>query len=223
MSDSRRHAAKTTIVGGQPPGNARDLPPVPVGLEQTLHLAAASPDFADALLTHRERAVEASGLSLTHSERGMLRAVDDATLRQMIAQVDRTLAQPDRRVFLERATAAVALLVGGASLAGCDKPGSGGTAPKKKLPERTPDRIPRTTTGARVDRPDPPPAGIRPDRRRDAGTSLKPMGIRPDRRRERAADMRPGSPSEPVPSAGVRPTRRERPQERNTKGGVRPH
>lgn len=53
MSKTRKvhQPAKTTIVGGQPPGNSRDMATVPVGLEELLGMAAVDGAFAEALLT----------------------------------------------------------------------------------------------------------------------------------------------------------------------------
>jgi hypothetical protein len=194
MSDQehpQRHAARTTIVGGQPPGNARALPAIPIGLERLLGLAAAHEDFARLLLTRRDETREASGLALTASERAILAATPTVQLERMIAEVRARLAQADRRAFFEQAAAVVVLVAGGAgvlSAAGCkdkDAPAEHQNVSVKERP-RNPD-LDAPETGARPDHPDyPPPTGARPDRpeppRPDAGAPPpKPRGIQPDR------------------------------------------
>lgn len=167
-----KHAARTTIVGGQPPGNARDLESVPVGIEQLLGMAAVDADLAARLREDRQNVIEGSGVELTPTERAVLSAIDDATLAKMIAKVGENLADPDRRQFLSLATGALALLAGGGALAvglaGCDDK-------TKRDPQRQPvkvagirpdehqHRVP-APTGSRPDRPPEVPAGVRPDR-----------------------------------------------------------
>ncbi len=121
-----KQAAKTTIVGGQPPGNQRLLSEIPVGLEQLLAMAAASEEFAAILRNEPERALKASGLQLTDTERAVLHAIPGPMLDTMIGRVETALPQPERRAFLERAGAALALLLGAGALAACKD--SGGTA-----------------------------------------------------------------------------------------------
>ena len=58
MGLEKKQAARTTIVGGQPPGNERDLPPIPVALERLLGMAAAEEAFARALLTEVSAAAQ---------------------------------------------------------------------------------------------------------------------------------------------------------------------
>lgn len=217
MHDShRKQPARTTIVGGQPPGNARDLPPVPAGLEDLLSMAATSGEFAAALLRDRSRAAEAAGVSLTPAETAILGAVGEASLTQMIARVGSALPQVDRRLFLERAAAAVALLVGGSALTACgDKTPKGAGTPRGSAPPAPPSR-PRKREldvdgGARPDRAM-DPAGIRPDRVFDSA------GAQPSR----GTDA--GTPR-PVPSpkpAGIRPDRPKRPDEVHLIGGIQP-
>ena len=84
-----KQAVKTTIVGGQPPGNDRPLQYIPVGLEELLAMAAVNPQFARALLTDRAGAMQASGVELTGTEQSVLGAVDDAALERMVNSVGR--------------------------------------------------------------------------------------------------------------------------------------
>jgi len=99
-------------------------PPIPVGMEELVSMAAASDDYARELVARRDQAAEASGVELTSTERAMLRAIDDATLTGVIEQWRDKLPAPERREFLERASAALVILVGGGVVtgaAGCEK------------------------------------------------------------------------------------------------------
>lgn len=228
-----KQAAKITIVGGQPPGNTRDLPPIPAGIEEILGLAAVEQQYADLLYQDRGHAVEASGVSLTATERVILGAVGDDALRKMVDRL--ALTEQDRRYFLGRAAAVAAVLVAGAATvgaAGCrDKvaPPQGPVKTAGVRPDRTdhveaptgirPDRPPASRpseleveTGARPDRPPEPPGvrtGIRPDHPSDHDTSRGKGGARPDR-------PKPDAGVKPKPNRGVRPDRP--PQSR----GIRP-
>jgi hypothetical protein len=192
-SDKDRHAAKTTIVGGQPPGNARDLPPIPAGLEELLGIAAVEQRFAEVLVSNeqneRQRAVDASGVELTATERTILASVGEGALKQMVSRL--ALTEQDRRYFISRAaTVVVALIGGGAAIAstGC-RDRSGGQA----------------VTGARPDRPEEPQT--KPDQSCSKSKSVTPVGSRPTR------------PSELEVETGARP---DRPDTSGGKGGARP-
>jgi len=201
-----RQAAKTTIVGGQPPGNQRLLSEVPVGLEQLLAMAAASEDFARALRQGPDSAIRASGLRLTGTERAVLGATPEPMVAKMIARVETLLPRPERRVFLERAAAALVVLVGGGALAACKGgktgPGarSGGAAePMDSDPMGTePVDVPRPMETMRDHPPPGPPAGIRPD----------PLPPRPMDAMERPTDAmeRPTDAMERPTDAMERPT-----------------
>ena len=131
MADNERDgsgpqsAVKTTIVGGQPPGNQRDLEGrVPVGIEELLAMAAVDDDFAEALDGRRAEAIEASGVALTDSERAILGTVDRGALEQMVAGVRGLLPEQARREFLGRSAAAMMFLMGGGAALGaqgCNK------------------------------------------------------------------------------------------------------
>lgn len=232
MDSRTRQAARTTIVGGQPPGNSRDEVPVPAALEDLLSMAAASPEFASALVRDRIRVAEAARVTLSPAETAILGAVAEASLWQMIARVGSALPQPERRWFLERAVSAVAVLVGGVALSACsdkvaqtkkkaDPPSlpAPPIEPDAALPEpsRPPGRIRPTELdvdgGARPDRVN-VPRGIRPDPPGD------PAGIRPDRPHERPRE-RPQDSDLGVPIGGVRPTRTS-PSHPATTTGIRP-
>jgi hypothetical protein len=168
-----------------------DVPPVPLGLEHVLALAAAHEGFAQELLTRRSEALLASGVELTASERAMLQALPAATLAQMAEALRPRLAAPERRRFFERAAAALVVVGGGAV-------GAAGCGPK--TPSPAPDRsgagdgslVPRERT-----RPDEPPAptGIAPDR-------PEPRAVSPDA--SVAPQPRP-RPEHPTSGTGSRP------------------
>lgn len=221
--------------GPQSPQGKDALPPVPVGLEHLLALASTSEPFAAALREDPLRAADAAGIELAGAERAILGAVSGPTLDTMIARVKPALVEPDRRLFLERAAAAVAILVGGTTMGGCPETKTAGerSAP---LPKRRPEHPPATAGGARVDRPDEPapPTGIQPDRPpRPPAPPPRPDAGAP---RDTSGDLSPGGggslptgvrtpPDVQPPCAGARadpePTR-DRPINRHAKGGVRP-
>ncbi len=178
-----KQAAKTTIVGGQPPGNQRLLSEVPVGLEQLLAMAAASEDFARALREDPDSAVKASGLDLTPTEQAVLGATPKPMLAKMIARVAEALPRPERRAFLERAAAALVALVGAATLGAC-KDG---------------DKSAQGAKGSGATEPMEPMDPLRPmESMQDATPNLRPMGMRPDPPRPMDAMERPMDVMKPV-------------------------
>lgn len=196
-----KQAAKTTIVGGQPPGNQRYLTEVPVGLEQLLAMAASNEEFAEALQVDLDTAVAASGVALSDTERAVLRATPVPMMKKMIDRVETLLPRPERRIFLERAAAALALLLGAGGLAACKEPGkgtkSGGASDPMDAHPKAMD-MPRPMDAMRASLPE-RTAGIRPD--------APPAGIRPDAPRPRPKPMDPKDAMEPmrpaVPQAGA--------------------
>lgn len=226
-SGGNKHTVKTTIVGGQPPGNQRPLPPIPQGIEHLLSMAAVNPRFGQALLLQREEAINASGVRLSTTEHGILGAVDPDALQQMIRSVHQGIPEQDRRSFLNRSAAALVALVGGGlavgGASGCPGAVKGSRPDRPEKPDSTPPA------------PDPaPPAGIRPDR---PGTKAGPSsgGLPPlekDWGEEEDDEARPNSPKtgsrpdRPGPTKGIRPdrpgrTRGIRPDRPRTKG-IRP-
>jgi hypothetical protein len=120
-----RRAIKTTIVGGQPSGNERELRDVPVGIEGILAMAAVDDKFADALLKDRPSAVKASGIELAETEKHVFASVDNETLSQMIEKMRRRIPEKSRPVFMRKSAAALLALVGTGLLSsgilqGCD-------------------------------------------------------------------------------------------------------
>ncbi len=207
-ADEGKRAVKTTIVGGQPPGNQRPMQPVPVGLEQLMAMAAVSDEFSDALSEDREAALEASGVELTSTERAILGSVDDDALQRMVAGVGMGIPEQDRRGFLNMSAAAVLALVGGGSLAagaaGCD----------------------RTSKGHRPDHP--APTGARPDRPEDDQPVEKKTGAETESETEAETETEPetkkpdaGRPPPPKPPTGARPDRPKRPDRPRPTRGAR--
>ena len=204
---------KTTIVGGQPPGNERGLGGVPVGVEELLSMAAVDPEFARALVARLEETIQASGVALTGSERAILSSVGPGNLETMIDGVRGVMPDEQRREFLGRSAAAVFLLASGASLAGgaagCDSWGGKVTGSRPEPPQPVEHKYP-APTGARPDPPPEPPAkrhpgietGIRPD------LLEKPdQGVKPDQSVKRPQPTRGIRPDRPQHTKGIRPDR----------------
>ena len=157
---------RTTIVGGRPPEAQGGLPPVPIGLERLLRLAAVDPAFGAELIARRVEVAAAAGVDLTRSEAAILAAIPAAQLEAMIARVPPP-APSGRREFLQQAAASAVVALGGAALASCEKcMPTRGIQPD--VPPPRPDE-PTPTTGIAPDVPPPrpvepmPPTGIAPD------------------------------------------------------------
>jgi len=180
-------------------------PPIPVGLEDLMGMAAASRDFAAELISRRGEAVTASGVELAPTEAAVLGAVDDTTLARMIENCRARQASAARRAFLARASAALLLLVGAGAAAGCEKKTTGGA----RQPGATPGPEagpPRNPPAMRVVEKIPPDAGApreRPVLQVSAGERTprpRPMrpsgvktGISPEHRRPQKLDVETGS------------------------------
>ncbi len=179
----------------------KTVPPIPVGLEDLVGMAAASPDFAELLVDRRGEAVAASGVDLAPTEAAVLGAVDDATLARMVTTCRARQAGPDRRVFLARASAAVLLLLG---VAGCEKTTNGGSRKPGTAP--VPSMNPPAMNPPAMDPPamDPPAMRPAPKTVPDAGVGVV---------RERDA---------PQVSAGVRPVRTRPKRPSGVKTGISP-
>lgn len=119
--ESKNPSPRTTIVGGRPPEESPQTPPVPTGMQKLLRLAAVDPEFARELVLRRDQVAAAAGVELNARERAMLQAVPEEQLRAMIE----ILPPPPeaRRDFLRKTAATAVVLLGGAVLSGCeDKP-----------------------------------------------------------------------------------------------------
>jgi hypothetical protein len=193
--DFARQAARTTIVGGQPPAEQRPLVQIPVGLERLLGMAAVDPRFCEALILDWRQATAAAGFELTGAERQILEAIGDAQLQQMASQMDQRLVDEQRRSFLSQAGAALVVLAGGATVAAS----AAGCRTSRYIPPRpgTPPHKPTPATQ---------PAATQPATR----PTLKPgpiAGVRPPTPRPR-----PSKPTSPPPkNRGIRPDRPNRP------------
>ncbi len=182
------------------------VPPIPVGLEDLVGMAAASPDFAEELVARRQDAVLASGVALAPTEAAVLEAVDGQTLSRMIETCRAQQANEARRAFLTRASAAMLLLLGAGGLAACEKKSSG-TGGKTTTPNHKPalpGKMPAPQMGpAMAAQPDggtprarPVPqvsAGVRPPRPRPERPSGVKTGISPEHRRPKKLDVETGS------------------------------
>jgi hypothetical protein len=93
--------------------------PSPTGLPRLLGLAAAEPRFAEALARDRDRAVAASGVTLSATESALLAATPAPALHGLVAAVNQGLPEVPRRAFLRQAGLAL-LALGGAAGAGLD-------------------------------------------------------------------------------------------------------
>jgi len=211
-----KRAVKTTIVGGQPPGNERPLPPIPVGIEEVLGMASVNDEFAQALYSDRSAAVQASGVELTATEHGILGAIDDGSLRQMVGNVEGAVPNRERRAFLARSAAALLVLAGGgaaAAAAACsDSKPKPSTKPTPPVPADAAAAPPDPADAAAAP---PPPPDARP---RPVDPPRPPTGINPDRPLPQTRGISPDRP--PPPTRGVRPDRP--PQERRPTKGIRP-
>jgi hypothetical protein len=116
--EPKNPSPRTTIVGGQPPGNSAELPPVPTGIQRLLRLASVDDGFRRELLARRGGLASVAEVELTASERAILQAIPAAQLEAMIG----SLPPPaeDRRSFLRQTAATAVMLLGGAALSSCD-------------------------------------------------------------------------------------------------------
>jgi hypothetical protein len=108
---------RTTIVGGRPPEDSAELPPVPTGIQKLLRLASVDDAFRRELLQRRAGIAAVAGIELTASEQAVLAAITAGQLEQMIG----TLPPPpaSRRTFLRQTASTAVMLLGGAVLAEC--------------------------------------------------------------------------------------------------------
>ena len=112
---------KTTIVGGQPdkrPESQEQL--IPIGLEQVLLTAATSPVFRAELLDKRLKAVETQGFCLTKTECSILNVTPTPQLETMIARLDVSPNNIQRRDFLRSVASTIGMAAVGYSFAACD-------------------------------------------------------------------------------------------------------
>lgn len=240
--ESRNPSPRTTIVGGRPPEEGAQTPPVPTGLQKLLRLASVDPGFARELLLHRERVAAAAGVELNGREQAMLQAVPEEQLRDMIESLP---PPPEaRRDFLRKTAATAVVLLGGAALSGCeDGPSAAPEEPVPFVEERPPGRPerlegtkgirpfsqPQPVTGIRPDVPPPPtpaPEGqfAQPPEGWDGGTPPEPPPPRPDVPPP-PTGIRPDlpPPPPPKPDGGTVPDEKppQRPPKPNATRGIR--
>lgn len=127
---------RTTIVGGRPPEDDVDLPPIPTGIQKLLRLASVDEKFLSRLVNRPDEVARAAGIELTKSEQAMLSVVSEEQLKAMARSLQPP--EPARRKFLRIAAEAAVLALGGAALGGVFA-----YARKKYREERSPaaDRI----------------------------------------------------------------------------------
>jgi hypothetical protein len=214
---------RTTIVGGRPPEAQGGLPPVPIGLERLLRLAAVDPAFGAELIARRVEVAAAAGVDLTRSEAAILAAIPAAQLEAMIARVPPP-APSGRREFLQQAAASAVVALGGAALASCEVCGPTTRGIQPDLPPERPVE-PMPPTGIAPDVPPPRPevnqtatdGGAAPDvppPRPDVNQTASEGGAAPD--------VPPPRPVYVDPAAGQVPAVPPRPATPNATRGIRP-
>jgi hypothetical protein len=194
-SEGEVPSPRTTIVGGRPPEEGAELPPVPTGIQQMLRLASVDAAFRRELLDRRGELAALAGVELTSSERAILRSVPTPQLEAMIVGLPPPPA--DRRTFLRETASSAVLLLGGAALAateGCNRPSEN-----------------LITRGAAADPPPIRPAPSAPDTRPGPAT----QGIRPDPPASRPVH------NEMDTDGGANPRVPPRPLETQKRGGAR--
>jgi hypothetical protein len=105
-NNGEKAAVKTTIVGGRPPGNGKDMGSVPLGIEILLKKAAIDELFRMQFLQDRSSAADAIGLTLSPVELSILKAIPDSSLEHMVGV---TRVQPKLKQAFMGYTAAVML------------------------------------------------------------------------------------------------------------------
>ncbi|MBN1873921.1 MAG: hypothetical protein JXA33_06810 [Anaerolineae bacterium] len=146
------NTVRTTIVGGRPPAQGRTHGSIPHGIEVLVKKAAVDPVFRGLLLTRRAEAAREIELTLTAAEVQMLTGFPEAQLRAIIANT--RVTDPERRVFLGKAAAAMLALV--VPRACQDDSQTLGIRPTDVQVEGIRPDMPTET-------PPPAPTGIRPD------------------------------------------------------------
>lgn len=223
LSGKTKDAVKTTIVGGQPPGNDRQQQPVPVGIEELLTLAAVDDELARVLVEDRSAIIDTGAVSLTSTERSILASIDADSLSRMVARVDLSREEEDRRSFLGHSAGVVLALVGGgaAATSSCKVTGS--------RPDNPEDKKPAKVTGSRPDTPQekksPPPADDEPCDKKEGDPQGSSIGGLTTRSKDAGppppkppTGSRPDRPDKKPKTRGIRPDR----PPRGTKTGIRP-
>jgi Mg-chelatase subunit ChlI len=215
-----KRAPNTTIVGGQPPVDHKTeqtSDELPNGLEQMLAMAAVDDAFADKLCSDRQKVLDESDIALNATERSVLLATPEPALRAMITRVANSLVDAQRRSFITRAAAALALVSGGGLLMpSCDRTQvSKGVRPDR--PKKRPKKL-EVETGHRVDRP---PRGVedkpkttdepQPSSKAAPKTSQKIAGVQArtddDKDDDKKKKKKKPKPKKPIRTRGISPDR----------------
>lgn len=184
-----------TIVGGQPPKHTPNKVKISAGVEQALYLAATDEAFGQRLLEHRERAAQEAGLSLQPSEAAVLRAAPRHQLQALVASLDTSPGNLQRRGFLQAVAASAVAFAAGGALGGCSEddkdvdsggqPQDGGIemdAPESRdaiAPDLPPDIVIDAPESRDAISPDVPPLP-KQDKGIDIVSELSVDGIKPD-------------------------------------------
>ena len=165
-----RPSPRPTIVGGRPPEEGAEPPPVPTGIQRLLRLASVDAAFRRELVARPAALAVTAGVDLTASEQAVLEAIDSGQLDEMARNMPPP--PPQRRDFLRHTAATAVVLLGGAALSGAMQaccPGEdtpqrvlrremqedGGASPEEP-PERPESRLMETEGGAEPDEPPEP-------------------------------------------------------------------
>lgn len=212
--DGQNPSPRTTIVGGRPPDDKTDAPPVPTGIQSLLRLASVDPKFLQELMDHRGDVALAAGIALTRTEHQVLAAIPSAQLAAMAKALP--APAPARRDFLRQTAATAVVLLGGAvlseSLTGCNSQPAQPPPPPPPLPPN-PDPTPQSTHGPFAE-PPPEPTPDRPDynnMQTEGGAAPDVPPPRPDRNNMAPGGVRPDMEPPPATPDTTRPTRGIRP------------
>jgi len=203
---------RTTIVGGRPPEEGAELPPVPRGLPALIRLASVNEGFCEELVHKRAGAAQAAGVELTLSEQAMLAAVPEAQLRAMIEGMPPPPVA--RREFLRQAAASAVVALGGAAFVGsmtasCEDPPILAQGIRPDMPPPRPEPLPPVPP-AQLEPQGPPQAPPTPEGQTEIQPPppvppptpmQEPQITRPEPHATRG--IRPDFPR-PGPAAGVR-------------------
>ena len=197
----------------------------PTGIEELLALAVADGRFAVVLLEDRQRAIAASGVSLSSAQRHVLASVSEQSLREMILGLAGTRPEEHRRAFLGRSAAALTALAGGSVLAsgsGCTKnrdAGKAGAVNNTPRPAADPDLPPPAPDSRQAVQPDKAAAPQPPPTKHPGETT----GIRPDYPKTLGSGGYTGSrPGQIHGLLGTRPAHRVKASSPQVQGGLNP-
>jgi len=108
---------RRTVVGGRPPEGGIGITSLPEGIQLLLTAGSRDDEFRVCFLEDPLLAARRAGVSLTDTERSILRAVPGAQLTAMIDGL--AVSNPQRRRFLQSAATAALTVFAGTALAAC--------------------------------------------------------------------------------------------------------